>query len=108
MSTWEYFLSASAMIFGSVGFWTFIQHMLERKSNNKKILLGLTYLAIKVNCNTILERGYVTTEELEDLEKYLYEPYKAQGGNGMAEELMKRVKQLPNRPVNSEGGYACD
>jgi hypothetical protein len=34
-------------------------------------------------------------DEYEELLKYYYEPYKELGGNGTAEQIMNRVRQLP-------------
>ena len=42
-----------------------------------------------------LSRGYITIDEYEDLQKYLYSPYSSFGGNGMAEKVMKEVQELP-------------
>lgn len=64
----------------------------------EKALTGVEYLGIKMSSKAILDRGYVTIEELEDLEKLMYEPYTAMGGNGVAKELFEEVKQLPHRP----------
>lgn len=42
-----------------------------------------------------IERGWVTKEEFQDLNRYLYEPYREMGGDGTAERVMEQVKQLP-------------
>ena len=42
-----------------------------------------------------LSRGYITIDEYEDLQKYLYIPYSTFGGNGMAEKVMYEVQELP-------------
>lgn len=65
-------------------------------------LTGLEYLGIKMSCKNILERGYVTIEELEDLEKLLYKPYTAMGGNGVAKELFEEIKRLPHKATESD------
>jgi hypothetical protein len=59
-------------------------------------MLGLMYLGVKMSCQKLIDRGWATTEEIEDIEKYMYEPYKALGGNGTAEMLMNKVKALPS------------
>ena len=41
-----------------------------------------------------IQRGYVTIDELHDLE-HLYDPYRAMGGNGTAEQIYNNVKNLP-------------
>lgn len=45
-----------------------------------------------------LDRGWVSVEELKNLER-LYKSYKASGGNSTAEVLYLRVQQLPNKPI---------
>lgn len=42
-----------------------------------------------------IERGGITNDEYENLYDYLYIPYKALGGNGTAEKIMKDVSGLP-------------
>lgn len=98
MSGWEYILAGMGTIFASTGFWTLINRILDKRSDRRMMVLGLTYLGIKMSCKAILDRGYVQMEELEDLEKYLYEPYKRMGGNGTAEAMLMKIKQLPNKP----------
>lgn len=103
-------------IFGSTGFWTWINSRREKNSEIYKYIenieknvnehmermekgfLGLEYLGIKMSCKTILDRGWVDIEELEDIEKLMYKPYVSMGGNGIAKELFEEVKQLPHKP----------
>lgn len=84
-------------IFGSTGFWLFVQNSINKKSIERQALLSITFIGVKMSCKAILDRGYADVEEIEDIEKYLFEPYKAMGGNGSAEYLMERVKALPNK-----------
>lgn len=102
MDPTEYWLAGAGMIFGSVGFWTFIQHLLDKKSASRAAMLGIMYLGIKMSCSSLLKRGWCSTEEIEDIEKYMFEPYKSMGGNGTAEMLMNKVKGLPNTAPNEE------
>jgi hypothetical protein len=98
MDTINYWLTGAGMIFSSIGFWTFVQHQLDKRSASRQAMLGLMYLGVKMSCSSLLKRGWASTEEIEDIEKYMYEPYKAMGGNGTAEMLMNKVKNLPNQP----------
>jgi len=58
-------------------------------------MMGLAYDKVMDKGGTYLDRGYVTRDEYEDLRKYFYEPYKALGGNGVAERIMNGVSELP-------------
>lgn len=59
------------------------------------VALGMTYI----------ERGWITKDEYENLSDYLYEPYKALGGNGSAKRVMEGVNRLKifTVPPISEG-----
>ena len=92
----NYWLTGAGMIFGSVGFWTFVQHLMDKHSTRNKAITGLMYLGIKMSCMALINRGWASMEEIEDIEKYMFEPYKELGGNGTAEILMNKVKALPN------------
>ena len=81
-------------IFGSTGFWAIVQRFLDSKSASRRMILGLGYDRLVHLCRKYIERGSVTLEELEDLEKYLYTPYREMGGNGTAEMLFNEVKAL--------------
>ena len=47
-------------------------------------------------CEYIIRRGNVTADDLEELE-YLNKPYKALGGNGTVEVMLREVHKLPKR-----------
>lgn len=86
-------------IFSSVGFWTLINNIIsrrqEKKSESSKMLLGLAHDKIRELCLDYISRGSISTDEYENLIKYLYEPYKKLGGNGTAERLVNEVMRLP-------------
>lgn len=95
-------------IIASGGFWAVIQQIItlrakrkeDKNSDNaaiKLLLMGVAHDIIKRDAEAYIARGYVTTDEYEDLCKYLYEPYRKMGGNGSAEHMMEAVKQLPIR-----------
>lgn len=90
-------ITAFAGIAASSGFWTWVN---ARKSHNKafqKLLLGLAYDKLVSQGLTYIQQGYISRDEYEDYLKYLYEPYKAFGGNGVAERVMQEVARLPFR-----------
>ena len=50
-----------------------------------------------------IDRGWITQDEYENLNSYLYEPYKKLGGNGSALRVMQEVNKLPIRNQGFEG-----
>lgn len=82
-------------VLASSGFWTWLQARREKKDAKTKMLLGLGHDRIVMLSMQYIERGWITQDEYEDLNKYLYLPYIEMGGNGTAERLMKAVKDLP-------------
>lgn len=85
----------------SSGFWALITRFLDRRSNQSKMILGLGHDKIIYLCKHYIDRGYITPDEYENLHDYLYLPYRAMGGNGTAERLMKEVDSLPIRKEKS-------
>lgn len=41
-----------------------------------------------------IQRGHISLSEYDDIDKYLYQPYKKLGGNGTAEKVMDRLKEM--------------
>lgn len=88
-------LTVLVTLLGSAGFWGFLDSRRAKKDANTRLLVGIahdriTYLGMKY-----VERGYITRDEYENLNDYLYEPYAAAGGNGSAKRVMEEVKKLP-------------
>ena len=83
-------------IVGAGGFWTLLQFLLtkwlERKSVIKSAVLGLLHDRIYSICHEIIDKGYCTTEEYDNL-KHLYEPYDELGGNSTAKRLKRAVDE---------------
>jgi hypothetical protein len=82
-------------VIASSGFWAYITKYVDRKDVKTEMLIGLghdrvTYLGIKY-----IERGYVTSDEYENLHEYLYKPYEKMGGNGSVKRIMDEVNKLP-------------
>ena len=61
---------------------------------------GMLHNEIIYRCKKLLIIGFVTADDLEELE-YLFKPYIALGGNGTAKKLVNRVYELP---IKKEGG----
>lgn len=67
------------------------------KSDNTNVKYGVQAVLhdrILQKCTYILQRGYVTTDDLEELDT-LNAPYKALGGNGTVKVAIQKVSDLP-------------
>lgn len=87
-------------IIGSGGLWAYLQNRDSKKNATTRLLMGMAYDRITAMGLEYIERGSVTKDEYEELEKFFYKPYKALGGNGVAERVMRDVAALPFRPHN--------
>ena len=88
-------IALAAALIASSGFWTYFQKRDKAKDATTRLLLGLAYGQIMTLGMTFIERGWVTKDEFEEFQKYLYRPYKELGGNGVAERVMTEVSGLP-------------
>lgn len=93
--TLELIVTVVVTMIGSNGLWAFIQSKSTHKSASEKMILGLGHAEIFRQAEHYIRRGGITTEELEDLNKYLFKPYKEMGGNGTAETIVKKCGELP-------------
>ncbi len=92
-------------LFASQGFWTWLQNRSRKKSDEAKLMMGIGYSKIIDLCEKHLANGYITTREFHELEHYLYDPYRAMGGNGTVEALFEAVQKLP---LKAEKGVLKD
>lgn len=105
MSPWvEMLVTVFCSIFASSGLWAFLQKRRDRSDGKTKLLIGLAHDRIMQSAVYYIERGSITADEYENLYEYLYSPYKALGGNGSAERLMKEVGKLHIASVHIEKG----
>lgn len=93
----EIIIALIAAVFGSTGFWSLLAARSRKKSNEARLIMGLAYAEIIRRSETYIQRGFIATDEYNELSHYLYDPYKAMGGNGTAEKLIEEVKKLPTR-----------
>jgi hypothetical protein len=84
-------------ILASSGFWAWMSKRDNTKSAASQLLLGFAYDKIVSLGMSYIERGSISREEYEDLQKLWYIPYKELGGNGIAERIMYDVSRLPFR-----------
>lgn len=87
-------------VLASSGFWAFLQSRHDKKDAKTKMILGLGHDRIVFLAMKYIERGWITQDEYEDLNKYLYSPYREMGGNGTVERLMTEIKRLPIHHVS--------
>lgn len=81
-------------VLGSNGLWAWIQSKSTAKSARDRMLLGLGHAEIFRLCEKYIQRGAITVNELEDLDKYLFKPYSELGGNGTAAAMVEKCKKL--------------
>lgn len=97
-----------AVISGIFGLSNLIMFLIQRhdqKSKSRpeyKMILGLGHDVIVTKGEAYLKRGWLTRDEYENLNDYLYKPYLEMGGNGTAQKIMKEIDKLPFREVVSE------
>lgn len=84
-------------VLASSGLWTLITKRMEKKDAKTELLIGIAHDRIIFLGMSYVHRGFITHEEYENLNKYLYSPYHKAGGNGSAERVMKEVEKLPMR-----------
>ena len=81
-------------VLSSSSFWLIIQNRMDKRDKTKKMLLGLAHDRIITLGMEYVQRGWLTDDEFENLNHYLYEPYADLGGNGTGEVVMNKVKTL--------------
>ena len=81
----------------SSGLWAVVAKRVDKGDAERKMLVGLAHDRIIHLGMVYIERGYVTQDEYENLQVYLYEPYEEMGGNGSARRVMEEVRKLPIR-----------
>lgn len=95
-------------ILASSGFWAFITVIVQKHLENKysvssresverEMLIGLAHDRILGLGMKYIQRGYITRDEYENINQYLYEPYSKLGGNGSAKKIMEELNKLPIR-----------
>lgn len=92
--TLELIITVVVAVLGSNGLWAWIQNRGTAKSARDRMLLGIGHAEIFRLCEKYIHRGGITKEELEDLEKYLFKPYHDLGGNGTAETIVGKCRDL--------------
>lgn len=84
-------------VVASSGFWSYIQKRRDKNDARTQLLLGLAHDRIIYLGMKYIERGWITQDEYENLNDYLYKPYKANKGNGSGDRVMDEVRKIPIR-----------
>ena len=79
----------------SAGFWGYVTKKDTEKDARTNLLLGLAYDRISHVGMGYIERGWLTKDEYKGFMEYLYTPYLALGGNGLAKKIADEVADLP-------------
>lgn len=79
----------------STGLWSYLASYRNKHDAKTRLLIGLAHDRIIYLGTMYIERGYITPDEYENLNDYLYQPYAENGGNGSAKRVMEQVKALP-------------
>lgn len=96
MEPWiQMIITVVCSVLASSGFWAFIQRKSEKNNVETQLLIGLGHDRIIYLGMNYLARGWITEDEFENLNDYLYKPYERAGGNGSAKKVMSDVKKLP-------------
>ena len=97
-----FILGVTGAIFASSGFWAFALYVFQsrqRVSDHDKAILdclkGLMNTRIRIQAEEYIARGSITYAEYRELIEYLFKPYTAIGGNGLAEKAIGEVEKLP-------------
>ena len=88
-------VTLAVAVFGSTGFWSWVQSRGKKKSAEARLLLGIAYSEIIRRSEHYIHQGYIAVDEYNELNRYLYEPYRDMGGDGTAQKLMDEVRKLP-------------
>jgi flagellar motor component MotA len=92
-------IAAVGGVITSSGLWAFVQRKTTNHTAHTRLLMGLAYDKIITVGMSYIQRGWVSKDEYEEYLKYLVEPYKDMGGNGVADRISSEVASLPFRTV---------
>lgn len=75
---------------GSAGFWGFLEARRKKNDANTRLLVGMAHDRIVYLGMKYIERGYITRDEYENLNDYLYEPYAVLAEMALQRELWRK------------------
>ena len=71
----------------------------EKNDAKTDMIMGLGHDRIIYLCEKYIDRGWISSEEYENINTWLFDPYTRMGGNGTAKRLMAIVGNLPVHKV---------
>ena len=87
----------------SQGLWAHLSAKWQKNSAESNLLRGLAHTRLMDLCEKYIDRGWITTEEYEDLVTYLYHPYLELGGNGTVKKMVdNEINRLPVQHIKNE------
>jgi len=97
MEPWmkEVLLPIVLAMLASNGLWALIGKRRDKNDVERNMLVGLAHDRIIHLGMVYVTRRYITQDEYENLNDYLYQPYEKMGGNGSAKRVMEEVRKLP-------------
>lgn len=96
----EMVVTIMCSVMASSGFWAYIQKKRDKNDAKTELLVGLAHDIIISKGMAYIERGWITQEEYENLNDYIFKPYEKNGGNGTAKKIMQEVNKLPMHAAN--------
>lgn len=105
MNDWiiQLLITVVSSVLASSAFWAFFDKCLNKKDARNRIVVGLAHDRIVHLGMSYIERGWITEDEYENLNDYLYIPYEKMGGNGSAKKVMSEVRKLPMHKADYAG-----
>lgn len=78
-----------------------VEHLIQTQDQSKKdiedhgeAIAGLEHDRIVHLGKGYFKSGHISIQDYDDINNYLYKPYKKLGGNGTAETVMNRLKEM--------------
>ena len=100
MDSWmQILLTVFSSVLASSGLWAYIAKRAEKKDVKTEMLIGLGHDRIMYLGMSYIDRGWITSDEYENLYDFLYKPYEKMGGNGSAKLIMNEVNKLDRKSV---------
>ena len=103
---WQMIGTVICAILASSGFWAYMVARRDKKNKDSEkndaktdMIMGLGHDRIIYLCEKYIDRGWISSEEYENINTWLFDPYTRMGGNGTAKRLMAIVGNLPVHKV---------